>query len=218
VTETLGRAPVVVSALSGNPRVKTALLEVYRAMGAQMTMEYHETGTDPDRPFQWRQGLLIRPSDFSITRWRAPGQRRESFWWNQLDSPRAAEFNPTAHLRRQLAAWDGPRPPIITALIHENNFHRKGPAAWTFLYYSGADKARPLSPPFDLQAVDRSRPRTPQEAEAIWKAYEELVAFACRHLDVVTSADLVRMAAEEPQAEAASSVSSLWPRSRIVWP
>jgi len=211
VAKMLGRPPVVVSALSANPRVKTTLLDTYREMGARMTMEYHETGTDPDRPFEWRRGLLIRPSDFSITRWRArpqsraptarlvrPGERQESFWWNQLDSPRAAEFNPTAHLRRQMAAWDGPRPPIITALIHENNFCRKGPAAWTFVYYSGADEGRPLSPPFDLQAADRSRPRTPQEAEAIWEAYEELVAYASRHLDVVTSADLVEMAAEEP--------------------
>jgi hypothetical protein len=200
VKHVLGVAPVTVSALTRNPEVKTALLDLYRAMGVRMTMEYHESGTRVDQPFAWRQGLLIRPSDFSITRWAAPGEARESFWWNRLDTPRAAEFNPTARLRSLLAAWTHPRAPLITVLIHENDFTFQAGGHWQAVYLE-ADGRTPRTPPFDLQAPDRTQRRTAENQAAVWKAYEELVAFAAGNLSVVTSIDLVRRA-EEQQAGA----------------
>jgi hypothetical protein len=192
VKQMLGTPPVVVSAM-GNPRAKTVLLDIYRELGAQMTMEYHESGTEPDRPFAWRQGLLIRPSDFSITRWAAPGEARESFWWSRQDTPQAAAFNPTVHLASQLAAWKHPRAPLITALIHENDFYVRGGPSWNTIY-SGPEAKTPRRPPYDIHAPDRAEPRTAENQAAIWRAYEELVGYAARNLAVVTSADIVTMA------------------------
>lgn len=194
VKEVMGTAPVAVSAL-GNPRVKRTLLDIYREMGAKMTMEYHETGTKADRPFEWRQGLLIRPSDFSVTRWPAEGgDGREVFWWTMLRSPQAAAFNPTAYLKRRLAEWNLPRPPIVTVLIHENDFTVEGGPSWNSIYLGPGQG--PRQAPFDLRAPDRGRPRSAADQAAIWRAYEELVAWAAANLDVVTSADLVRIAGE----------------------
>jgi len=195
VKQMLGVTPVVVSAM-GNPRAKTMLLDIYREMGARMTMEYHESGTEPGRPFAWRQGLLIRPSDFSITRWAAPGEARESFWWNRQDTPQAAEFNPAARLKNQLAAWKHSRTPLITALIHENDFSVRGGPSWNAIYLS-PDGKTPRRPPYDLNAPDQAEPRTTENQTAIWHAYEELVAFAAENLAVVTSADIVRFARTE---------------------
>ncbi len=190
VAETFGRPPVCVSALTDLPKVKAALLKIYRGMGAQMTMLYHESGTKVDQPFEFVEGLLVRPSDFSITRWSPTGNRADAFWWDKLRFD-AAAFDPTAKLHRELANWKAPRPPLITALIHENNFYRHGPESWKAFYLQ--DRT-PLPPPWNLKAADPSRPRPPQETDKIFAAYEGLVAYAARHLKVVTSADLVALA------------------------
>lgn len=60
----------------------------------------------------------------------------------------------------------------------------------------GANKGDPLSPPYDLNAPDPSRPRTEEDKIAIFAAYEELVAFAAENLTVVTSEDILKMASD----------------------
>jgi hypothetical protein len=185
---------VVVSAL-GNPGAKNALLDIYREMGAQMTMEYHESGTAPDKPFSWRQGLLIRPSDFSITRWAGPGESVESFWWNRQDTRQAAAFLPSARLQSELAAWKHPRAPLITSLIHENDFYVRGGPSWNAIYL-GQDGKSARHPPYDLNAPDRAERRTADNQAAIWRAYEDLVSHAAANLTVVTSIDIVGLARE----------------------
>jgi len=212
VKQMLGATPVVVSAM-GNPRAKTMLLDIYRDMGARMTMEYHESGTEPDRPFAWRQGLLIRPSDFSITRWAAPGETRESFWWSRQDTPQAAEFNPTARLKNQLAAWKHPRAPLITALIHENDFYVRGGPSWNAIYLSPDGKTS-RKPPYDFSAPDQAEPRTTENQAALWHSYEELVAYAAETLAVVTSAGIVRMAKEADAPEE----QAYYEKGKAVWP
>jgi hypothetical protein len=159
-----------------------------------MAVIYHECCAKPDQPFEYREGLLIRPSDFSITR-VVMENGGENFWWNLMNSPRAAEFNPTAMLQKHLAEWKTPRPPFVTSLIHENNFVRSGPEGWTSIYYT-PDK-RPLSPPFDLNAPDPSQLRSAENQAAIWAAYEQLVAYAAANLRVVTSEDIVAIAKTE---------------------
>ena len=86
--------------------------------------------------------------------------------------------------------------PLITSLIHENNFYRSGPEGWTSIYFTieGGKRGDPLSPPFDLNAPDPSRPRSEADKAAIWQAYEELVAYAAANLTVVTSEDIVSLA------------------------
>jgi peptidoglycan/xylan/chitin deacetylase (PgdA/CDA1 family) len=194
VAKVFGSAPVAVGAPTGDPRVRRAALVLYRDLGARAVVQYHESGTDPERPFERIEGLLARPSDFSITRWALAGEPVESFWWNRLDGPQAADYNPAARLKSQLAAWKGGRPPFITALIHESDFARGGPVSWSSIYYAGENPRVPRVPPFRLDAPDPSRPRAEAERERIWQAYEEMVALAAANLRVVTSEDIVAMA------------------------
>jgi len=133
VAELFGRAPVVASAQSSDPRIRETVLSVYKSMGAKMAVFYHEEGTKLDRPFEWRSGLLARPSDFSITRWREDSltakqgeSSKDPFWWNFIETPHAAAYNPAAYLERRMSEWTASRPAFVTSLIHENNFPRSG--------------------------------------------------------------------------------------------
>ncbi len=201
VAQVFGTKPVTASAPNNDRRIKDASERVFAALGAQMTILYHEQGTDLDEPFQYTNGLLVRPSDFSIT--RIPGS--ENFWWNFMSGPRAAEYNPVQLLKTQLAAWEAPRAPLITALIHENNFSRSGPESWTPFYFADKDKSNPLQPPYNLNAPDSSKVRSAADQQAIWAAYEGLLAFAAENLNVVTSADLVEIAKSTHPPAAKSS-------------
>ncbi|MCX6901581.1 MAG: hypothetical protein NT105_23120 [Verrucomicrobia bacterium] len=193
VAKVFGRAPVVVSPQCRDMRIRAAALKVYAELGAKMVVAYHESGTKLEQPFEWIQGLLARPSDFSITRWGV-GDRQEMFWWNMLDTPRAADFDPTARLKNQLGAWKGSRAPFVTALIHENDFSRSG-TGWSGIYLDGEGRnSRPKQPPYDLNAPDPSHPRTAEAREKIWNAYEALVAYAAANLRVVASEEIVAMA------------------------
>lgn len=200
VAETLGRLPVAVVAPNSDQRIKTAAWEVYRSLGAQVGVFFHETGTKPERPFEWRNDLLVRPSDFSITRWRAgtlsgQGGDNDPFWWNMLTGSHAAEYNPAAYLKQQIAAWKYDRPALVTSLIHENNYARSGAEAWTLRYFSDTEKTRPLTSPFNMNAPDASKSRSQAEQDTIWAAYEEMVAYSAANLRVVTSEDMVVLAA-----------------------
>ncbi len=198
VAEVFGRPPVVASSPTNVPPIREAAERLFAWLGAKMTVRYHEEGTRIDRPFEEVNDLLIRPSDFSITRVSLPGGG-ENFWWNLIPTPDAELYRPVRLLQERLAAWEERKPgrlPIITALIHENNFVRSGPEGWSSIYFAMVEARRgdPLPPPYDLGAPDPSRPRSPEQQEAIWSAYEELVAFAARELVVVTSEDLVELA------------------------
>lgn len=199
VASVFGRAPVVVSAPSPDPRIRNAAQRVYAKLGAAMTVVYHETGTRLDQPFEFSNGLLIRPSDFSVTRVELPSGGT-NFWWNLIAQPGGERHHPVRLLEERLNEWrrrGAPRPPFITALIHENDFVRRGPPGWNFIYYQGAggQPARPLPPPWNLDAPDRSPLRPERERELIWSAYEALVSHAAANLKVVTSQDLVAIAA-----------------------
>ena len=203
VAETFGRKPVALGIPTGNPRERKAARQTYQKLGSRVIVEHHESGTKLDQPFEWVDGLLMRPSDFSITRWAAAGDRpgrrgMGNFWWNMISTPRTADYNPTAYLKKRLAEWEASRPPIITCLIHENNFFRARSTPWALVYYSDTRKSRMLEPPFDLSTPDASVARSPEDCEAIWRAYEEVVAYAAANLKVVTSEDIARMAGSAP--------------------
>jgi len=203
VAQTLGRNPVAAPSPSSSQRIKEISQKVYAGLGARMTLSYHEEGSDPGQPFVWVEGMLVRPSDIGVTRWGIPGPKgKGQFWWSMLDTPQAANYNPTGYLQQQLAAWQArkdsgevSRQPFVTALIHENNFARSGAEGWTLSYYADTAKDQPLSPPYDLNAPDPSIPRTPEEQAGIWAAYEEMVAWSTANLNVVTSEDIVALAA-----------------------
>ncbi len=202
VAQVFGRNPVVASAPSSDPRIKDAAQRVYASLGAQMTVLYHEEGTKLEQPFETVNGLLARPSDFSVTRTTSV-DGTDNFWWNKMSAPNAAEYNPTKMLQSLLADWQVrtgsssyARPPFITALIHENNFYRRGAEGWSSIYFemNGAQRGNPLPAPWNLSAPDPSTPRSADDKAAIWSAYEELVAYAAANLTVVTSEDIVSLA------------------------
>ena len=198
VADVFGRDPVVAPSPNSDQHIKSASRQTYAGLGARMTILYHEQGTDPDDPFQWVDGLLVRPSDFSVTRWGEPGRdSKGTFGWNRVDTADSAADEPGLYLRTRLDGWrDGEpgRPPFITSLIHENNFYRSDATPWKSRYYSVEGGQGPLSPPYDLGAVDASSPRSATGQEAIWAAYQEMVAYAAADLCVVTSEDIVSMA------------------------
>jgi len=198
VAQVFGRNPVVASAPNNNQRIKDAAQKVYASLGAQMTILYHEEGTKVAQPYEYVNGLLVRPSDFSVTRTTII-DGTDNFWWNFMSGPNANEYNPTKMLQSQIAEWESRnygRAPYITALIHENNYYRSGAEAWSSIYFTmeKGQKADPLSPPYNLSSPDPSKLRSPEEQQAIFAAYEELVAYAAAHLMVVTSEDIVEMA------------------------
>jgi len=100
LAEVLGQAPCACSIPFEQWR--SALLPIWHEMGGRMTVSYHESGTDPEQPFVWRDGLIIRPSDFSITRWVVREGQEAQFWWNMLDTPLAIEYVPVERLQTEL--------------------------------------------------------------------------------------------------------------------
>ncbi len=198
VTQVFGRKPVVAPAPNDDQFIKDTAQRVYAALGAQMTLLYHEEGTDPNQPFEYVNGLLVRPSDFSVTR-TTEINGSDEFWWDYMSAPDAKKYNPTLLLQTQLTEWESlgyGRAPFITSLIHENNYYRGGAVGWSSIYYvmENSDATSPLSPPFDLSAPDPSLPRSAEEQSSIWAAYEELVAHATANLTVVTSEDIISLA------------------------
>ena len=191
VAQVFGRKPIVASPQTGDPRIRKTLLKIYVEMGAQMQVLYHEEGTSIGKPLVKVDGLWVRPSDFSITRIDL-GNGRENFWWNMMGTPRANEFNPTTLLKNQFAEWNAPRVPFITSLIHEDNLYGSG-TGWGGIYYTNGDQAKPLTPPYNLKAPDTSKPRSKASQDAVWQAYEEMVAYASKNLCVVTSQDIIKM-------------------------
>lgn len=201
VAQVFGQKPVVASTNASDPRLKAAAQRVYASLGARMTVLYHEEGTDVQQPLVESHGLLVRPSDFSVTRVTSINGS-DDFWWNYMSAPEAQRYDPLVILENGLAQWQqqgNTRQPFITALIHENNFYRSGPEAWSSFYYTMQKnkRAEPLSPPFDLSAPDPSSLRSPADQQAIWQAYERLVAHAASHLQVVTSEDILLLAGNE---------------------
>ncbi len=202
VAQVFGRNPVVASAPSNDRRIKDAAQRVYASLGAQMTLLYHEEGTKLEQPFEYVNGLLVRPSDFSVTRTTIV-DGADNFWWNKMSAPDAADYHPLRILDLYLTEWaerignsTNSRAPFITALIHENNFYRSGAEGWSSIYFqmNGGRRGDPLPAPWNLSAPDPSRPRSEADQAAIWQAYEELVAYAAANLTVVTSEDIVEMA------------------------
>ena len=198
VEQVFGRKPVVAPTPNDDQRIKDAAQRIYAALGAQMTLLYHEEGTDPNNPFEYVNGLLVRPSDFSVTR-TTDINGLDDFWWDYMSAPDADKYNPTVLLQNQLTEWESlgyGRAPFVTSLIHENNYYHGGAVGWSAIYYEmeNGNATIPLSPPFDLSAPDLSLPRSAEEQSAIWAAYEELVAYAAANLTVVTSEDIILLA------------------------
>ncbi len=191
VRDTFGSAPVTVSPMTTDPRLHQAALEVYRSMGAKAAIFYHEGGAPAEYPLETRAGLLVRPSDFGVTRWD-DGHGHSPFWWSRV--LRDPSYNPLDHLRTELREWTKPRGAFVTVLMHENDFMRQDAPEWTYAYYPNGDgKASPLPPPWTVDRADPTHQRSPEERAAIWSAYDQLVGWASTNLHVVTDVDILQM-------------------------
>jgi len=190
--DVFGRPPSTI-AFSSLARYKELAFPMFARLGAEVGLVYHETGADISNPLPVEDGLISRPSDLSVTRWASGNSDKVNFWWNMLATPEADAYDPAGYLGGGIAAWDHDRPPFVTALIHENNFYRQGATPWSLVYFESTDKEVRKFPPYDLNSEDPSKPRV--GAEAVWEAYEALVAYAAEHLIVITSADLASLAA-----------------------
>jgi peptidoglycan/xylan/chitin deacetylase (PgdA/CDA1 family) len=190
VKEVFGEPPVTVSAL--NPQWRAIQWSIYREMGAQMTLAYHEEGANPENPFEYKEGLLLRPSDIGVTEWKDPENPRskEDFWWNHVSRDPKKVYNPVKYLQQRLKEWKGDRLPFITSLIHENNVYAKG-STWYAMFCDQSGDA--LTPPYQVDN-NQTEFRSEEECEAIWRTYESLIQFACKSLEVVTSKEIVQMA------------------------
>ncbi|MBM3359712.1 MAG: hypothetical protein FJY54_18620 [Betaproteobacteria bacterium] len=208
VEQVFGRKPVAVGTSDAPPPVKAASSRVFAELGAKVAVYHHETGTKLEEPFEFHEGLLARPSDFSVTRFPLPNNPQGTFWWSMVGTPREAEFDPVASLKKQLAEWRGPRAPFITVLIHENDFYREGGPGWNSIYFTGQGaQARPRRAPFDLDTPPTGRARPAETREAIFSKYEELVARAAATLRIVTSEDIAALAQKQQPADKPSSVT-----------
>jgi len=190
VRDTLGRAPAAVAGTQDD-QLFAAATKVYRDLGAKVVVSGdHEGATDPLDPYRVEGGLLVRPSTLGVT--HGTVGTKKLFWWNRVQ--RDPESHPLVWLKDGLDAWDGQGTFYATAIIHENNFYTSKATPWQLTYYQSKDSRKAKSPPYDLTIPDASTTRDPSEAEAIWTAYSELVAYAAEHMNVVTAADVAEAA------------------------
>ena len=163
----IGYAPYAVAGASGG-NVARAAEEIYKGMGAQMTLVHgRETKLG-----QTQNGLWLRPETLEVKAY----EKKTRYSGEDMMADSIAQI-PTTGLRFINLKW------------HEDNFYNSG-TPWAAVYYGAGDKTKPLSPPFDLSlANDRSvtTPKTAAQQDEQWKRYEELVAYAAEHLDSMTA-------------------------------
>lgn len=188
--QVFGRAPAAVTTLNSNKQLRTAAARVYKAMGAQVAVAFHEEESDPDNPWQTLEGLVVRPSHIGFVRYGGA----EWQWWTEIAHDRGDK--PLAELERRLGSWSHSGPPFVTALIHDNDFYRAGVESWALMYFTDEGKKTPKSAPYDLSLADPSRARKTEAKNRIWDAYEELVEWCAKNATCITSADLPAMAAK----------------------
>ncbi len=208
VKQKAGDAPLALGAGTAPPYLMAMDREILRRMGARMVVAYHSRG-DEQYPLIWWQGLLARPSDFSVVRvppnsrqraagrnvlprGTAAGEEAGSFWWAAIHDPEAQPHRPARYLESKMAGLPRDRVTYVTSLIHENNWYLTS-NSFNAIYYEGRAKRRPRRPPFDIEGTPRVPLRPKGDTEKIWQWWEELVKFvaANRQVRVVTAADLL---------------------------
>lgn len=195
VKEALGKAPACVAMPSEESTIKQAACEYYKSQGAKGVVWYHGEKSLGSAPYQYQYGLLARPSEIVIDKWKASGESSETLWWNRYTSGYpAADGKPHKRLEQRVMNWQGKRAPFVACLIHENNVQRDGSDPWLYTFWKDKEKENPRTPPYNLDAEDPSSRRSDEEQTRILQAYENMVEFAATNYKVVTMADIVEMA------------------------
>ncbi|MFQ5400654.1 MAG: hypothetical protein ACE5E7_13790 [Anaerolineae bacterium] len=149
VAALIGYPPYAASALSGNPDVNTAVWQVFRDLGARMTVTHGGAPALGDT----RGGLLLRPEQVDYRLFEHVGE----------DAGQAFE----AALAEAQSKQQGDAPVFVGVKMHDNDFFATQ-SAWVTIYVQ--DRKRPPWNP-TLQAP----PLSPAEQEAVWALYEATV-------------------------------------------
>lgn len=214
VTALVGAPPLILGAGAAPPHLVAFDRDILRRMGARMAVPFHSQG-NLQYPLLWWQGLLARPSDFSVVRvppnskQRAlnanvlrrateAGEESGNFWWNVTDDPEAQEHAPARYLARKLDELPRGRISFVTCLIHEDNWYKQG-NSWDATYYEDRNRRQPRTPPFTPEPRKGIRLRTPEEQARIWQWWDELVAYTAneKRIRVVTSVDLIKLVRQD---------------------
>ncbi len=187
IENALGKAPAVIATSGAQHKILSREANyVLKTMGAKSIMLFHESGSDTTYPFFWSQGLMVRPVDFSITRWKAGTQNTTQFWWNMIETANELYYSPVNYLSQQLQVLNNTNLTFINSIMHENDFYYNAPS-WKPVYYYDSLATQEKSPPFDLNAqaswaflINQSKQDT------IWAWYEALVKYVSEHPNIIT--------------------------------
>lgn len=219
VKEMFDEAPFTVSTGESGPTSNMGRADIIacKNMGARGLLLFHEDGSDADYPLFYSQGMLLRPVDFSITRWTAGSQTGDEFWWEKIGTPDEYYYAPARYLASKMASIDNSKLNFANAIIHETDFHYNLPP-WRACYYSDSMSTVPYQAPFDTSRTAfwiRTNPG--DHEERLWAYYDSLVSYAASNPYIKTyiMKDLPAMLAEDiERSVSAAQLHSL--ASKIV--
>jgi hypothetical protein len=208
--ELVGSKPLVLGAGATAPHVVAWDREILVRMGARAAKAWHGGG-NPEYPLIWWQGLLARPSDFSVVRVPpnskqraaniqvlprgvAEGEEAGNFWWDVTDDPEAQEHAPGKYLLRKVESLPAGRIAFVTCLIHEDNWYKQG-TSWNGTYFEDRGRKQPRTPPYKPEPRRMVRVRSQEDQDRIWNWWDGLVEAAARdrRVRVVIARDLLGM-------------------------
>lgn len=175
LADLLGYAPYVVSGLAGG-RTERVMNEVYKDMGAQMTLAHGRTTEFGEKEDQ----LWMRPEDLEIK------------VYEELDHLSAEKV-----IEEALQALRADRPAFLNLKWHENNFYSSG-TPWAGPYFKNPERrTEMLEPPFDLSRTTLGwEMKTDEQQNEQWERYEGLVSYIAEHTEdftAINAKDLLSM-------------------------
>lgn len=188
VKEVFNQSPFTVSTGESGPTSTMGRADIIacKSMGASGLLLFHEEGSDPDYPLFYSQGMLLRPVDFSITRWTAGSQPDDEFWWEMIGTPDETEYSPARYLASKMNSINNNQLNFANAIIHETDFHYNLPP-WRACYYSDSMSTVPLQAPFDTSRTNFwIRTNSELQEERLWSYYDSLVAYAASNPNIRT--------------------------------
>ncbi|MEK6921173.1 MAG: hypothetical protein AABX82_04770, partial [Nanoarchaeota archaeon] len=86
---------------------------------------------------------------------------------------------------------------FLSIKMHEDDFYADGVSPWRYVYYTENEKGRTVSqePPYDLAEGGNAPLLSEEGREAMWKHYENAVAYVASRDDfeAITAFDLKTM-------------------------
>lgn len=120
---------------------------------------------DNGKDYSWgerKAGMLVRPEDVEVKLFERTNETAEEIF-SELD------------------ALSGEGPYFMNIKVHDNDFIADE-SAWVSIYVANKKQHhKQLTPPFDLSLAEARTLLTDEEAEDLWTAYENCVAYAAEH-------------------------------------